>query len=102
MRKNLEYINKNNIRFSIHIETTPVQQEANFWGFYFKVTELGAENTKVFKAMVSKRRCLDQELAEVFIETDPLTFLKSDYLDNYEDGETPLVWPDLSPGWIVI
>ena len=102
MKKSIEYINKDGIKFDIHIESAPVLKEADFWGFYFKVTELKTGLLKVFKAMVKKELCQTQELAKAFIESDPLNYLKSVYLDNYIDGETPVMWPDLTLNWVVI
>ena len=102
MKKGIEYINKEGIKFDIHIESAPVPEEANYWGFRFKVTERTTGLSRVYKTMVKKQLCQTQELAEAFIESDPLSYLKSVYLDNYKNGETPVVWPDLTLGWIVI
>ena len=102
MKKSIEHINKDDIKFDIHIESAPVPEEADYWGFQFKVTERTTGLSRVFKAMVKKELCQTQELAEAFIGSDPLSYLKSVYLDNYINGETPIMWPDLTLGWIVI
>ena len=102
MNKSMEYINSDGIEFDIHIENAIVPEEADYWGFRFKVTERTTGLSHGFKAMVKKELCQTQELAEAFIESDPLNYLKSVYLNNYRDGETPFVWPDLTLGWLVI
>ena len=102
IKKNLGYINKDGVVFNINIENGPVPKEANYWGFKFKVTERATGLSNVFKAMIKKEICKTEELAEAFIELDPLNYLKSIHLDNYKDGESPVVWPDLTSGWLVL
>lgn len=102
IKESIEYINKDEVKFDISIENAPVPKEANYWGFYFKVTERATGLSKIFKAMVKKEICQTEELAESFIKSDPLNYLKSIHLDNYKDGESPVVWPDITSGWLVI
>jgi len=102
IKESVEYINKNGIKFDINIETALVPEEADYWGFQFKVKEKETGLFKTFKAGVKKELCQTEELAEVFIKADPLNYLKSIYLDNYKDGETPIVWPEIGGGWLVL
>lgn len=102
IKESIEYINKNGVKFEINIEPAPVPEESDHWGFYFKVKEKKTGLFNKFRAVVKKEICQTRELAEVFIKADPLNYLKSIYLDNYEDGETPIVWPEIGGGWLVM
>lgn len=102
INESIEYINKSGVKFIINIKTALVPKEADYWGFEFKVKEEKSGLLKTFKAGVKKEICQTEELVEVFIKADPLKYLESIYLDNYENGSTPVVWPDIKSGWIVM
>ena len=102
MKKSVEYINKDGVEFDIDIENAQVPKEANYWGFYLKVTERPTKLYRVFHAMIKKEICENEILAEAFVESDSLDYLKSVFLDNYKDGRHPIIWPDLIHGWVVI
>jgi len=43
-----------------------------------------------------------QAQADLFVVADPLDYLRHDLLDHYANGATPIYWPNLGPGWVVI
>lgn len=102
MKKSLNYINKGNISFSILIEDALVPESADYWGYFFKVTEKKNGLQKVYKAMIKKDLCSSKQYADTFIKNDPLQYLKSTLLENYSNESTPLLWPNSSVGWGVI
>jgi len=83
-------------------ETAPVPAEANFWGFHLKATERATGMSRVYRAMITKELCGSRSAAEAVLVGDSIQFLKSLYLDSYEADSHPMVWPDLTPGWLVI
>jgi len=102
MTKTRMYRNERGNTFEIEIEETPVPEGADYWGFIFKVREQATNLSNVYKAVIKKHKCATLEHAELFVKEDPLAYLKSTLLNNYEAGSHPIIWPDLSFGWGVI
>lgn len=102
MKNKITYRNKNGIEFSIEIEKGRIPVGCEYWGFIYRARETQSGLSKNFKVIIYKNYIAEEYLAEEFIKSDPLTYLKSYYLDQYANGEHPIIWPDSFSKWIVI
>jgi hypothetical protein len=98
------YRNRNGVQFAILVErAVKIPPNASYWGFLFRVSVEGDTDTKrrLFRALLKKEFFSTEEGAAHFVMGDPLRHLKHAYLDHYEDGHTPVLWPDTSGEWAI-
>jgi hypothetical protein len=93
-----DYTNRKGEKFNIRFEEPSVLEEANYWGFYYKVTDSKKRHRR-FRFVVKKEWMPDKRVAENFSQGLPLEALHR-LLETTEDG-SPLFLPDASKGWEV-
>jgi len=94
------YKNKVGEEFILKLEDAPVPLEADYWGYYF-FTKHKAWGEWVFKVFVLKKTAATKELADFFVQADPINYLKQ-LLDNADQNGVKLSWQDWSQGWKVV
>lgn len=99
---NTKYTNPAGTNFTIQIDRLAVPGDANYWGYSIVVREQPKGPQKSFRGLILKSTAATQALADAFVLTDPLEFVRHSLLDNYDNGSTPIYWPNLAPGWVVI
>jgi hypothetical protein len=95
------FTNARGENFTILFEepSVPVSVEADFWGFVYVVTD--SKNLKrAFRLMIKKSFIKDRKQAVNFSRDLPLKTLHG-LLENYQSGNLPLFFPDVSKGWEV-
>ena len=102
LKTEFAYCSKNGTNFNIHIEKGSVPEKADYWGYYFHVNAKESDLNHIFKAIVSKTLCSSSETADQFVVTEPVEYLKSILLEKFKDGRSPIYWPDISDGWVVL
>ncbi len=97
-----EYTNSDGTKFIIDSEEAPVPDDADYFGYLFKVRVANEEidSTRVYKAIVKKGQCTTKEKASIWLSTTAIDFLKP-ILETYKDGKSLLLLP-ASVEWFVI
>jgi len=98
----IHYENRNGVCFDVEVEDANVPQGANYWGYRLIAQERQTGKSYSFLAMIRKHQCRTKETADRFLKDEPIKYLKSALLDAYSDGKTPLLWPNLLGGWVVV
>ena len=96
------YTNNNGTKFIIDSEEASVPDDADYFGYLFKVQVADEEidSARVYKAIVKKEQCSTKEEARLWLSTTGIDFLKT-ILETYKDGKTMLLLP-VSVEWFVI
>lgn len=102
MGLNMEYTNKASCQFKIEIEKADVPEDADYFGYLFIVKANNESNNagRVYKAMVKKQLCDNEEKAKVWLHTTALDFLHS-ILETYANGKTLLLIPSSDKWWVI-
>ena len=95
------YANRSGVTFDITVQEAKVPPEADYFGYYFRVTERGTGLAHTHPVFVKKDLCPTAEQADRFVFADPMDYLQRALLEQYADGRSPLLAPDFSPGWMV-
>jgi hypothetical protein len=85
--------------FTIQLEEPAQKPEANFWGFYFIVSD-SKDRKKAFRLVIKKKFIADQKDAAAFAVQHPFQNLCG-LLEFVDEGRGPLFLPDSSKGWEV-
>jgi hypothetical protein len=98
----VHYRNADGVCFDIKVENANVPRDADYWHYWLIAEESQTRRAHAYRAMVRKNQCPTKEEADRFLEGKPMRYLESAILDRYSDGATPLLWPDVSSGWVVV
>lgn len=98
----MEYTNKANNKFQIEIEKADLPEGADYFGFLFivKLSAESNETSRVYKAIVKKQLCDNEEKATVWLHTTALDFLHS-ILETYSNSKTLLLMPASNNWWVI-
>jgi hypothetical protein len=93
------YTNKKGENFTIAFEEPHVQENAGFWGFFYRVTD-SKKRGRIFRLVIKKSFMQEKQLAKNFSQGLPLQTLHG-LLETVERGRAPLFLPDTTKGWEV-
>jgi hypothetical protein len=98
----MEYTNKAGSQFQIEIEMADVPENADYFGYLFivKVNNNPNEIGHVYKALVKKELCDNEEKANIWLRTIALDFLHT-ILETYANGKTWLLIPNSDKWWVI-